>query len=319
MPKIASTPRLAWTSVLDLNMARMLVASILSGFLSACSGLPEWALVIPSRNHQVVDPVSHYNFEWRLSGDRAVAPIQVFDNGQKTWLQFQPQQPLPAVFEHTATGDRPLNYTREGPYMVLNGVWPRLTLRGGRLQSRAERLHEAATEPLAGDVPADPPTAGSSVSPVTSPVIPVDISTVVTATPAVAPPVLSTAVQRPTQQLLSKDAEGAMALPVAGMPDGSTQRYDVSPKDLNLRAALGRWAQSIGWTFEPEHWAVDADIPIVASATFEPDFRLAVQDLVASTELADRPLRPCFYSNRVLRIVPYGQQCDRTVAGAGAS
>ncbi|PLC49169.1 hypothetical protein CR159_14210 [Pollutimonas subterranea] len=284
-------------------MARMFVASILSGFLSACSGMPEWALVIPSRNHQVVDPVSHYSFEWRLSGDRAVAPVQVFDNGQKTWLQFLPQQPLPAVFEHTATGDRPLTYTQEGPYMVLNGVWPKLALRGGRLQSRVERLHEPAAEPPAAVVPADLPAALSVASPAISSEMPVDISTVTTAatpttTPTITPPI---------------------TLPVAGMPDESTQRYDVSPKDLNLRSALSRWAQSVGWTFEPEHWAVDADIPIVASATFEPGFRLAVQDLVASTELADRPLRPCFYSNRVLRIVPYAQQCNRTVAGAGTS
>jgi len=78
--------------------------------------------------------------------------------------------------------------------------------------------------------------------------------------------------------------------------------------------ALSRWARTAGWTFEADHWAVDADIPIVGSATFHSGFELAVQDLVASTELADRPLQPCFYANRVLRIVPYAQSCDRTAA-----
>ncbi len=86
----------------------------------------------------------------------------------------------------------------------------------------------------------------------------------------------------------------------------------VSPDDKHLRAVLSRWAHTAGWTFEAEHWVVDADIPIVGSAHFESGFKLAVQDLVASTELADRPLQPCFYSNRVLRIVPYAQLCDRT-------
>ena len=312
-------------------MARMLVASILSGCLSACSGLPDWALVYPSRNQPTADPISHYSFAWRLSGDRAVAPIQVFDNGRQTWLQFPPQRPLPAVFEHTTAGDRALHYKREGPYVVLDGVWPKLVLRGGRLQSWVEQL------PVSSDLP----VAASTVSSVTPTVIPVDASP---ATPAIAPaatsiatatadpevapatvqPDLQTAAQPPVQlplnpALASRGSADSIALPASDMPDDSPQRYTVSPKDLNLRLALTRWAQSVGWTFESEHWAVDADIPIVASATFEPGFKPAVQDLVASTELADRPLRPCFYSNRVLRIVPYAQQCDRTVAGAGAS
>jgi hypothetical protein len=85
-----------------------------------------------------------------------------------------------------------------------------------------------------------------------------------------------------------------------------------------LRLALSRWARNAGWTFEPEHWAVDADIPLAGSASFDLDFTAAVQDLVAATELADRPLQPCFYSNRVLRIVPYAQSCDRTAALRGA-
>jgi len=41
--------------------------------------------------------------------------------------------------------------------------------------------------------------------------------------------------------------------------------------------------------------------------------------LLASTELGDRPLRPCFYSNKVVRVVPYAQVCDRTRNPAGAS
>lgn len=268
-------------------MARILVVSILSGLLSACAGMPDWTLVLPSKDDQTLSTVSHFSFAWRLSGDRAVAPIQAFDNGIKTWLQFAPKQPLPAVFEHTTAGDRPLKYTHEGPYMVLNGVWPKLILRGGRLQSRVERIVEPPVEPVAAVTPIVPAVTPVIVAPTTSPVL--------------------------------HDAASVMAFQVPGITDEPPQRYTVSPKDLNLRSALARWAQSAGWTFQPEHWAVDADIPIVASANFEPGFKLAVQDLVATTELADRPLQPCFYSNRVLRIVPYAQQCDRTVAGVGAS
>jgi hypothetical protein len=76
---------------------------------------------------------------------------------------------------------------------------------------------------------------------------------------------------------------------------------------------LTRWAGLSGWRFEPEHWAVDVDIPLSASAKFSDDFVSSVQALLASTELSDRPLQPCFYSNQVLRIVPVAEPCDRTL------
>jgi hypothetical protein len=57
---------------------------------------------------------------------------------------------------------------------------------------------------------------------------------------------------------------------------------------------------------------IDVDIPLTAGATFTDDFIDSVRALVGATELSDRPLQPCFYSNRVLRIVPLSEHCDRT-------
>src|SRR5690606_11130746 len=37
--------------------------------------------------------------------------------------------------------------------------------------------------------------------------------------------------------------------------------FQVSPADGNVRRALGRWAHAAGWTFEADHWDVDAAIP----------------------------------------------------------
>ncbi|HEU0230569.1 MAG TPA: toxin co-regulated pilus biosynthesis Q family protein [Burkholderiaceae bacterium] len=88
--------------------------------------------------------------------------------------------------------------------------------------------------------------------------------------------------------------------------------FEVGPADGNIRQTLNRWAQVAGWTFNVEHWAVNVDVPIVGSATFDSGFKPAVRALLASTELGDRPLRPCFYSNKVVRVVPYAQVCDRT-------
>lgn len=93
--------------------------------------------------------------------------------------------------------------------------------------------------------------------------------------------------------------------------------YAVTPDDQHLRLALLRWSGLSGWRFQPEHWGVDVDIPLSAGASFTDDFVTSVQALVAATELSDRPLQPCFYTNQVLRIVSASEPCDRTqVPGA---
>src|SRR5699024_9956627 len=86
-----------------------------------------------------------------LSGDPAAAPVQVFDDGQKTWLQFLPGQVPPAVFEHTQAGDRLLDYTRQGDYLILDGVWPTLRFRGGHLQAQARKSPFSGTPEVSPD------------------------------------------------------------------------------------------------------------------------------------------------------------------------
>jgi hypothetical protein len=305
-------------------MIRVLTVSIFSGLLSACTGMPDLSLLIPGADRQAASSPVQFNFAWRLSGDRDVAPLQVFDDGRRTWLQFLPEQPLPAIFEHSFSGDRPLRYTREGPYMVLQGIWPKLILRGGHLKAMVEQLNDPTPQSIAAAIPAAaesrpaPSAESSALASDTNPAMkdpsaPVDIPFRADASISTTPAAVNiSAPEAPSASLLTSPSFDLSA-------HNGSRHYAVSPQDLNLRSALMRWARSAGWTFEPEHWAVDADIPIVGSATFEPGFKVAVQELVASTELADRPLQPCFYSNRVLRIVPYAQQCDRTVSGAAAS
>lgn len=123
----------------------------------------------------------------------------------------------------------------------------------------------------------------------------------------------STAPAAPAGQLamVSSGAPNVDAIPVAAPP---RPPYTVSVSDVNLRRTLVRWAKAAGWVFEPEHWQVKVDIPLTASATFSPDFKESVQDLLSSTELGDTPVHGCFYTNKVLRVVPYTESCDRTAA-----
>lgn len=87
--------------------------------------------------------------------------------------------------------------------------------------------------------------------------------------------------------------------------------WEVQVSDMTVRRVLSRWAQSSGWVFGLEHYAADRDLPVHAQTAFRGDFRAAVRSLLASTELTDLPLQPCFYNNSVLRVVPRAELCDR--------
>jgi Toxin co-regulated pilus biosynthesis protein Q len=82
--------------------------------------------------------------------------------------------------------------------------------------------------------------------------------------------------------------------------------------DATLRAVLSRWVTAAGWTHEPEHWTVANDYPVSGSADLGTDFKGAVRRLLTATSQTDRPVKPCFYGNSILRVVPRAQLCDAT-------
>ncbi|WP_323011415.1 TcpQ domain-containing protein [Castellaniella sp.] len=242
-----------------------------------------------------------YHFDWRLSGDPDLAPLQVFDDGRDTWLQYPVGQSAPALFARTAAGDRLLRPRREGDYLVVSGVHDYLLMRGGLLQAEARRQALSAQDVGSRDIQVSdastaPATSEPSVPVSASPSLPV-APTVVLAGPA--PMLASAMVKLPVP---------AMPIPLKPVP----ARFEVTPADGNVRRALARWARTAGWAFDAEHWAVDVDIPLAGSAVFDEPFRGAVRSLLAATELGDRPLQPCFYANQVLRVVSLAQRCDRT-------
>jgi len=382
-------------------MPRILLAAGLAGLLCACTSMPDWGWLPGRSGPGLASGERQYDFRWRLSGDRAVAPLQVFDDGRQTWLQFAPGQAVPAIFRGGERGDQPLDYRLAGPYVVLDGVWPRLVLRGGGLRSLVERaargespasapIRAALAQPTHSGPAAASPVRTLSTGPAAS--LPARPSAVTPPPPPPASPMPAPAAGRtaawaaeprradlaaglsvrpPAASRAAGGAGSTAALPVlrkpvavpagrGAMPIGqgaitlhdaahassptpalaaaAGQRakpaaspapvapagpvaasYQVGPQDGTLRQALSRWARAAGWTFEPEHWAVDADIPITGSARFDSGFKRSVQDLVASTELSEKPLQPCFYSNKVLRIVPYAQACDRSADPARVS
>lgn len=269
-----------------------------------------------------------YDFAYQLSGDRRVAPVQVFDDGASTWLQFTPGQALPAIFDLGRDGQAGnlLSYVQQGPYVVLNGTAGGFLLRIGDVTARAEYrggqprkgivadqpslstqwLDTPSAQPLArgrsGGV-AEGAQAGFGIS---SAARSASIATV----DAGAPPAPAAVPGRPPA--------GSPAAPqVPDTPPAATLEFDAALSDGNMRRVLERWSRQAGWMFGPEHWTVDVDIPLVGVASFGADFRNAVRGLLAATELTERPLQPCFYANRVVRVVAYTQPCDVTLTPGG--
>lgn len=271
--------------------------------LVGCTHLPQWANVFePVTQGQATaspNPDSgpdasagregEFNFDWVMQGDTSVLPLQVFDNNQEIWLQFPSGVGAPAIFARVNGHDQVLSYRHSGPYIVLPGLWNHLVVRGGHAQADLRRTVHDTPETVTSEATFSAPEFSAPDSKADS--IPV--------------------LMEPEVSLV----EPAQALVESG-PSlvKSIQVYAVGPEDGTMREALTRWSAISGWHFRPEHWAVDVDIPIVGQAEFALPFEDAVRALVAATELGDRPLQPCFYSNQVLRVVSYAQPCNRARA-----
>ncbi len=116
-------------------------------------------------------------------------------------------------------------------------------------------------------------------------------------------------------------AAGAAVAPVVvlnpAIATPPAPQFDVRATDKTVREVLARWSQLAGWVHNADHWTLDRDLPVVGTAdanVFGEDFRDAARLLLESTELTDRPAQPCFYSNRVLRVIPTSELCNRAVA-----
>lgn len=314
--------------------------------LGACSGPGKGSAQSAWSASRQASP--SFRFDWQLSGDPAVAPMQVFDDGKETWLQFAPGQMLPAIFGVGSDGERALPYVRRDPYVVLAGGWNGLLFRGGRLTARAQRLQAVAEADgaLAVDARFKPERvigaglasgseadAGSKAARAIGAGSPsgAAIDAGSKSEPAILAASRSGAASGTVLRQTADSAEvatsssragasaGIAASPAAPPQPASQPVYRAAPPDATLRAVLARWAGLAGWTFQLQHWAVDVDIPLSATAEFSGDFKAAVRGLLGATELAEKPLQPCFYGNRVLRVVPLAQSCMRAPPSGGTA
>ncbi|MBV9575317.1 MAG: TrbG/VirB9 family P-type conjugative transfer protein [Gammaproteobacteria bacterium] len=74
------------------------------------------------------------NWKYSFTGDRSIAPIEIFDDEQFTYFKFKPNgmSHVPAVFIVDKNRNETLvNYHVQGKYMVVNAVAKQFTLRDG--------------------------------------------------------------------------------------------------------------------------------------------------------------------------------------------
>jgi len=86
--------------------------------------------------------------------------------------------------------------------------------------------------------------------------------------------------------------------------------WSVSPADGNYRLLIDKWARDVGWTTAP--WEPDQDVQIEGADAFTADFKTAVRRVLSATEMTDYSLKPCFYSNNLVRVVKLTTKCDPT-------
>jgi hypothetical protein len=163
-----------------------------------------------------------------------------------------------------------------------------------------KQTSDAPTTPLASAAQpiAPSPVAQPAPATVTAPTL--SAAVVTTITPAPLQPVETTAAAQPAEDIPPAE------------PPVIKRNWNISPSDGTVRQALTRWAAAENWTFGPDQWELNFDLPIQAQTEFEAEsFQQATQALSQAIAMTESPVRPCFYANRVLRMIPYTRSCNR--------
>lgn len=281
---------------------KAITAAVLLVGLSGCEHTHSWA----QRFSFLQSPqpsAEQFDFNWQLSGAREVAPLQLFSTSQQIWLQFAPEQKLPAIFALDAGRHRVVQYQRSEPYVIIKGNWRQLIFKGAHLEAQARYVSPAVSPQL---TQADPDVS-DSLTPNVAQELDIAHAT---------EPVTARQLYPDSDLGLSPSSESSVAaFNLSSMP------FRAEPSDRTLRQTLKRWAQREGWEFQDHHWELEIDLPVVSAATFNAPFNQAVEQLMRSTALGSRPLQACFYSNRVMRVIALAQSCDPsdpiTVASQG--
>jgi type IV secretion system protein VirB9 len=88
-------------------------------------------LAAASDPYAVVDP-AELNYAWTTKGDAKLIPVQIYDDGQATFLTWAPGATMPAILIKDQEGtEGPVNFAVRGDLIVVDGVPREIVLRSG--------------------------------------------------------------------------------------------------------------------------------------------------------------------------------------------
>lgn len=92
---------------------------------------------------EVAPPERARRGEYRLTGNRELRPVGITDDGQKTYIEWGHDQPLPAVFAIDRLGREEMvnGYMRDDLF-TLDRVYSRLVFRIDRIEAHAIRIEK---------------------------------------------------------------------------------------------------------------------------------------------------------------------------------
>lgn len=241
-------------------------------FMAGCSADPDQGR---GRHVDALDQfqlVGEPDFDWLLSGDARVAPLQVFSDNWRIWLQWRDRQPIPSVLVLDQGNWHLTQPKRHGKFSVLEGNWQQIRFQGGKLRADARRAGYTVRRAhrVSGSHRDQAPASSHA---------------------------------RPAEHASSQTSPQI----------GHQNRFVVEVGDQTIRQTLGRWAREHHWYFDNSHWTVPVDLPVTARAEFYGGFVEAVRALLSATQVAGRPLQPCFYANHVLRVISANEVCDPSI------
>ena len=141
---------------LAMTAKYILIGVIGVGLALAASGCVVKDTAIDDSFVQIADHgvvVGDPDFNWHLSGDRRVAPRQVFSDAHHIWLQWHPHQAVPTVFAQIGAHWQVLDLRTQGQYAIVDGQWSVLRFQGAQLQAHAHRRTRSDCSPLLSTAP----------------------------------------------------------------------------------------------------------------------------------------------------------------------
>lgn len=228
------------------------------------------------------------DWNWMVSGDNAVRPIQVFSLHGKTYLQMDARQIMPALI----VNGTPIPFGISPPYLVIQGMPHRI-----EVVANGYRAIIAYIGPGQSSTPASAASAAPAASPAASRVqrvsmasqgaqeqavaqsLPLQTIHVQQLAPVVNPqrPIPAMPASAQPQDLLAS-AKPASRVERVQISQRDEVSWQIDPRQQMLSHALNQWAQRVGMHVE---WRAPVDVPIVGSAQYRTIFLMAFTDALA--------------------------------------